>query len=94
MRYSGDSEFGIQDKQSRKIAGNFGQKTILGILFDIFSMEYRVKPNGILMRISNRYKKLRYGLIITRILSVKFSLKPPGGKRVTRTQTIALILIP
>ena len=43
----------IQDKQRRKISGKFGQKTILGISFDIFSMESHMKLNGILMRISN-----------------------------------------
>ena len=33
---SGDYEFGIQDKQRRKIGGNCGQKTILGFSFEIF----------------------------------------------------------
>ena len=29
----------IQDKQCRKMAGNFERESILGILFEIFSME-------------------------------------------------------
>ena len=45
--------FGIQGKQCRKIAGKFGRETILGILFEIFSVEYRVKLLVILMRIPN-----------------------------------------
>ena len=36
----------IQYKQCRKIAGNFGRETILGIFFDIFSMEYCGKLKG------------------------------------------------
>ena len=34
---------GIQYKQCRKIAGNFGPETILGISFEICSMEYWAK---------------------------------------------------
>ena len=33
----------IQDKQCRKMAESFGQETILGISFDILSVEYRSK---------------------------------------------------
>ena len=53
MGHNGDSEFGIQDKQHRKIGENCEQKTILGISFEICVVESCVKLNGILMRISN-----------------------------------------
>ena len=53
MGYSGDFAFLIQVSSVEKEQENFGRETILGISFEICLVEYRVKLNEILMRISN-----------------------------------------
>ena len=51
--YSGYFVFTIRYKQCIYIAGNSRGETIQGILFEIFSMEYRIEIDRILISMSN-----------------------------------------
>ena len=70
MGCSGDFESGIKKKQCGKIAGKFGRETILGISFEVLSIESRVEVTGIMVRISSTPLYLRVCITLTKNVEV------------------------